>query len=95
MTAEVQPKTRSEKIQEILSGDKSAILALDQTGDTKTTWDPNVVAEVEEARRTFNNLKSKGYAAHKVEGDGSKGEVIRDFDPTAKAIIMSPQMAGG
>jgi hypothetical protein len=69
---------------------------LDQTGDTRTTWDPEVEEEVDAARLVFAGLKAKGYLAYSVDpSDGSKGEVIREFDPAAQAIIMSPQMQGG
>lgn len=69
---------------------------LDHTGDTKVIWDTEQDAEVEVARKTFNDLKKKGYMAYRVEGKkGEKGEVIREFDPNAGMLIMSPQMRGG
>lgn len=71
------------------------LCAIDQTGDTKTIWDKNNPDEVEAAKATFDRLKGKGYLAYKVSKDGSKGEVIRDFDPDAEKIILSPPMQGG
>lgn len=65
-------------------------------GDTKILWDKTVPAEVENAKRTFDDLRASGYLAFKVEGkDGRKGEVIRKFDPEAERLIMAPPMAGG
>lgn len=65
-------------------------------GDVKIIWDRTKKPEVEEAERTFKNLKKKGYLAYKVEGkDGEKGEVLHDFDPNAERIILSPAMQGG
>lgn len=68
---------------------------LDATGDTKIIWDPNNTDEVENARRSFTDLRAKGYLAYKVTPDGSKGEVIREFDPDAEKIILAPPLRGG
>ena len=68
---------------------------LDHTGDTRTTWDPDKQVEVDAAKKTFKELKKKGYLAYTVGENGEKGEVIQQFDPTAGMIIMSPQYAGG
>lgn len=69
--------------------------AMDGSGDSRFTWDPSKPAEVEAAKAQFDTLKGKGYLAYSVQGDGSKGEVIREFDPSARATIMQPQMVGG
>jgi hypothetical protein len=71
------------------------LATMDGSGDTKVIWDYTKPAEVDVARSTFNELKKKGYLAYKVRGDGSQGEVIREFDPMAQSIILSPQMQGG
>jgi folate-dependent tRNA-U54 methylase TrmFO/GidA len=70
---------------------------MDRTGDTKKIWDPTKPVEVEDARRTFNDLKKKGYAAFQVrdDDDGTAGEQMRDFDPNAGRMIMRPPMQGG
>lgn len=68
---------------------------LDHTGDTRVAWNPGIAGEVDAARALFNEMKSKKYLAYRVDGDGSRGEVIREFDPGAREIIMSPQMQGG
>lgn len=68
---------------------------MDRTGDTKTIWDKNNPDEVEAARSTFNRLTKKGYVAYTVVGEGKKGSVIKDFDPDAEKIILSPPLAGG
>ena len=64
-------------------------------GDTKVIWDADEEAEVKVAKRTFNELKSKGYYAYKVKRDGDKGRVIHEFDPDAEKIIMALPMRGG
>jgi ssDNA-binding replication factor A large subunit len=69
---------------------------MDGTGDTKIIWDPNNADEVAAAKASFDSLKAKGFAAHKVEGPkGEQGELIREFDPKAGRIIMVPQFQGG
>lgn len=71
------------------------LIVLDRTGDTKVEWDNEKAPEVENARRTFNELRGKGYAAYRMKKDGSKGEVIRDFDTHAERLILAPPMVGG
>jgi hypothetical protein len=70
---------------------------MDQTGDTRTTWDPANQVEVEAAAKLFKRLKKRGYLAYTVDPTGSKGDVIQgDVLPEgAVAVIMSPQMQGG
>ncbi len=72
-----------------------SLTVLDRTGDTKTLWDPTRPDEVALARETFEQLRKKGYLAYRVIGDGSKGEQMREFDPQAAAIILTPQLIGG
>jgi hypothetical protein len=64
-------------------------------GDTKLMWDPNRPTEVENARKTFDEMKKKGYLAYSVKRKGEPGEVVRTFDPDAGKIILAPAMAGG
>jgi hypothetical protein len=64
-------------------------------GDAKYFWDRHNRDEVEVARRAFAGMKAKGYLAYKLDASGNKGEVIREFDPDAEQIIMSPQSVGG
>lgn len=64
-------------------------------GDTKVIWDPSRPAEVDAARKQFNELRRKGYVAFKGKKDGSKGKKITEFDPKAQRMIMVPPMRGG
>lgn len=64
-------------------------------GDTKIIWSSDNRDEVENARRTFNDLKAKGYAAFSVKKDGERGSQIREFDRDAEKLIMVPQLRGG
>lgn len=75
---------------------KSVIEIMDPTGDTKLIWDASSDDEVDNARRTFDDLKGKGFIAYSVKGKrGEKGEVLQAFDPDAERIIMAPPMQGG
>lgn len=71
------------------------LCVMDQTGDTKTIWDPANTEEVAAARSTFDRLRGKGYIAYRVAESGKKGEVMSAFDPQAGKVIMAPPMAGG
>jgi len=68
---------------------------LGTSGDTKLVWDSEQEDEVENARRTFDNLKAKGFAAFAVGAKGAKAEQVRAFDPNAEKLIMVPAVAGG
>jgi len=71
------------------------LCVLDHTGDTKTVWDRRNEAEVTAAKAQFEALTGAGYLAFSVAKDGSKGEQIREFDPDAEKIILSPPLVGG
>lgn len=64
-------------------------------GDTKLIWDSDNEEEVANARRTFDDLRRKGYAAYSVKRSGKKGKVITEFDPDAEKIILIPRVVGG
>lgn len=74
---------------------KSTLHVMDGSGDSRFLWSKDSEAEVAAARAQFDVLKSKGYLAYTVDESGSRGEVIREFDPNAQAIIMAPQTVGG
>ena len=65
-------------------------------GDIKMMWDKTKAEEIVAADDMFNTMKGRGYIAYSVVGkNGEKGEVIKDFDPDAERIIMTPPMQGG
>lgn len=68
---------------------------LNATGDTKLYWSAGNTDEVANARRTFNDLRAKGHLAYKLSEDGTKGEMLLEFDPMAQRIILAPAMKGG
>lgn len=73
----------------------STLHVMDRTGDTRIEWDPSRPDEVEMARKAFKVAKDKKYLTYRVRHDGTAGELIREFDPTAERIIAAPQTVGG
>jgi hypothetical protein len=66
---------------------------LDQSGDTKITYDPADAAAVAGIERRFARLMEHNFVAFDVST--SPGRVITAFDPEATEIIVSPRFAGG
>jgi hypothetical protein len=65
-------------------------------GDLKKVWNAANQDEVEDAKRSFNHLvKDKKYLAFRVNADGSNGEQMREWDPTAGKMVLVPPIAGG
>lgn len=95
MTTMQDKPAETPTLEEDLANGVHSLRIMDDSGDTRITWDPDVAFEVEHARKAFDEHKSNRYLAYKVQGDGSKGEVIREFDPQNRAMIMAPQHVGG
>ena len=64
-------------------------------GDTKIIFDSNNADEVENARRTFNELTQKGYSAFSVKRDGEKGKRLSEFDAEEEKMILTMPLKGG
>ncbi len=73
----------------------STMNILDREGDTKVMWDAGNEDEVTSARRTFDELRGKGFTAYRVDDKGDTSAVITAFDPEAERIILRPAMVGG
>lgn len=68
----------------------------EHAGDMDLKWNKNSPAEVARCRAAFDDARAKDkYMAYRVNRDGTRGEVIREFDPNAERIIMTPPMVGG
>lgn len=76
-------------------GNMLELCVIDQTGDTKSIWDPSKKDEVEVAEDTFNKLKKKGYAIYSVKKNGDQGKIMHKFDPDAGRMIAVPPVVGG
>lgn len=64
-------------------------------GDTKVIWTATNEDETANAKRTFDDLVKKGFAAFAVKANGDKAEQVKTFDPKAEKLILVPQMRGG
>jgi len=73
----------------------STLHILDRTGDTRVEWDQDNPAEVKMAKAAFKTAQDKKMLIYKLNRDGSRGELLRNFDPTAERIIAAPQTVGG
>jgi hypothetical protein len=78
-----------------ISEDSNELIILDRTGDTRLQWKRGDAGEVAAARKRFEELKGKGYAAFKVSGGGGQGEQIDAFDPAAERMVLVPPYVGG
>jgi hypothetical protein len=78
--------------------DMGELQFLDQSGHSSQTWDPNVQAEVDAARETFNTLtQDKGYSAfYQDPSDPARtGKRMTTFDPNAGTVVLIPPRQGG
>lgn len=74
---------------------KNLMQFMDLTGDTRVEWDPSSQAETAAAEAQFDVLTKKKYKAWKLNADGTQGDQLRSFDPSAKRILLTPHMVGG
>lgn len=66
---------------------------LDSNGDTKYQWD--TPEEAQAVEKVFKDMQSKGYTAAQMMDDGSQGTMIREFDASARSLLMLPPLRGG
>lgn len=76
---------------------KCALAIMGKPGDVKIIWDKTKSAEVEVARKNFNELRAAGYAAFSVGDKGEKKETehITVFDPNVERMILALPLVGG
>ncbi len=75
---------------------------MSRRGDDRIVWDhqrvqandPEAVAAIREAERIFNEERTRGATAFKVE-PGKPVERIEKFDRTAEQIVIVPRVVGG
>lgn len=72
-----------------------SLCVLDESGDSRMQWTKSDPQQVAAAKARFDELKSKGYLAYKVDKSGQRGEVIDRFDAKAERIILHSRMIGG
>ena len=74
---------------------RHVLAILDKSGDTRIEWDPNNEDEVANAQRTFQEMKKRGFVAYAVRRRDQRGEVVREFDPSAEKLILAMPHVGG
>lgn len=70
-----------------------------EDGDVRLTWERGNADDIATARRTFSDLRAKGYLAYQVTRGSrtrkTQRDQIRRFDPDAEQIVLTPPMAAG
>ena len=74
---------------------KHEMSAMGKEGDTKYHWNPEDPESVAAAQETYNGFMSDGYRAFSMSEDGTQGEIMTSFDPSAGNVLMVPPMQGG
>ena len=69
-------------------------VVMDQSGDSRHTFDGNDRAAVALAERRFLELTGAGFTAAVRSGLGEP-RLIRSFDPTAEETLFYPRLVGG
>jgi hypothetical protein len=62
-------------------------------GDIPTKWELDDEGSVQVARERFDDALGRKMLAFKM--DGGEGEQIKEFDPSAKEVVLIPAIAGG
>lgn len=66
-------------------------------GDKRVVWNSEVLAEIKDAKKMFDDMVAKGMVPYRI---GDKGQrtptVMREFDAKAEEIVFAPiQLARG
>ena len=65
-------------------------------GDKQLIWNADDKDSLRKAIDEFKARIGKGWLAFRVNPqDGTKGEMIKDFDEKADKIVMTPPVVGG
>jgi hypothetical protein len=70
------------------SEDVQICRVLDPTGDTRLVWNRNILSEITEARKKFDDYLRLGYRAYVCRQDGKKGSKVDSFDALLEELIV-------
>lgn len=60
-------------------------------GDKRIVWDSHSLAEINEAKRLFDNLVEQGMTPYAVDPQGKRSAtVLAEFSPDAEEIVFAP-----
>jgi hypothetical protein len=68
---------------------------MDSSGHKQLKWSTDRLDEVAVARKTFDNLVSKGYSAFGSEKRAEPKHLVKSFDPELEELVMVPRTVGG
>jgi len=71
---------------------------MSEKGDTRIVWNKKNIPEINDAKKTFQDLIAQGMVPHRVGINGkATSEEMSEFDPTAEEVIFLPVpvLAGG
>jgi hypothetical protein len=68
---------------------------MDSSGHKQLKWNTHRLDEVAAARKTFDNLVTKGYSAFGSEKKQEPKHLIKNFDPEMEEVVMVPRTVGG
>lgn len=71
------------------------LIIMDRSGDTRQTFDTTNATELTAAEDRFKELTGSGFRAAKLSDDGSPGQLLKSFDPTAERVLFIPALQGG
>jgi hypothetical protein len=63
-------------------------------GDTQVAWSTTDEASLDSARAMIDRAFAEGRGVFRIAEDGV-GERLHTFDPTAREIVVIPQIKGG
>ncbi|MEZ0081505.1 hypothetical protein ABIF72_003979 [Bradyrhizobium japonicum] len=69
-------------------------IVMDQSGDTRHSFNPDDTEAVSEAEKRFKALTAVGYTAA-VRDVAGNATVTRSFDPTVEETLFFPRLVGG
>jgi len=74
---------------------KGVLRILTENGDDLVVWDRNILDEIREAKRQFDDYIKRGYKAFAMKLRGEKGVRLDQFDPSLEQIILTPSTRPG
>ncbi len=74
-----------------------------EDGDKRIVWNSRSIAEINDAKKMFNDLISNGFLPYRIKDGKPSKEVMREFDPHSGEVMMiedvvfvpQPAIAGG
>jgi hypothetical protein len=67
---------------------------MDQSGDTRHSFDTKDMKALSDAKRRFEALTGAGFTAA-VRNANGEASVVRSFDPNAEETVFFPRLVGG